>query len=315
MNVFARSLGIAASLLVAVPAWAADPVAYITEIRRGGGDVGVKAAPDGPWKPPQPLGPLRQGDQLRASGNAQIVILFHAGGAVQTVVASNSPFTIPATTPPPATEKLRAVAGGLTEFFAGKQGPPAYRRLATRDLGRSELPVIVSPRETRLLPGPVTFEWDGSEQLAYTVSLSGPVGPLWKQERVSRRAAPYPDTAPALEPGVLYTWQLEAPGASTDRARFEIVGDADANRIREKIAPLWEGGALGYPRNTIVLLRVAAFSADGLFDAARRELEAAITTDPNEPSLHLLLAHVYERIGLGAHAVRAYARVRALSPE
>jgi len=63
-------------------AWAADPVAYVTEINKGRGQVQVKTAGAAEWAVPQPLLGLREGDQLRATADAQLVILYHAGGAL-----------------------------------------------------------------------------------------------------------------------------------------------------------------------------------------------------------------------------------------
>ena len=44
---------------VIAPAWAADPVAVLTEIRPGQGEVRVKRAADAGWVAPQPLLALR----------------------------------------------------------------------------------------------------------------------------------------------------------------------------------------------------------------------------------------------------------------
>lgn len=312
-----RSAILAAVVLVAssVPAIgrAAEPVAYVTEIRRAA-HVQMKSVAVAGWIRPQPLTPLAPGDQLRASGEAQVVILFHAGGAVQTITVANSPYTVPATPPPPPSERLRVVTGGLVEFLLGKQAPPSHRRLGTRDgdAGTPDMPVIIAPRETRLFRAPITLQWEGSERLRYTIRVSGPSGVLWETERFGAGDVHYPDTAPALEPGVVYTWSLIAAGSPPRRARFEIIPDAEAARIRQAIMDVSEGM---YPRTTAVLLRMAALYHEGCYDAARREIEAEIATSPRDPTLYLLAARVYDRIGLGPRAVRALEAARTLAAD
>jgi hypothetical protein len=63
-------------LLVQGLAWAAEPVAVLTEIRIGTGEVQVKFADAADWIAPQLLLALQPGDQLRATGDGQAVIMF-----------------------------------------------------------------------------------------------------------------------------------------------------------------------------------------------------------------------------------------------
>lgn len=309
-------LGALAALLVSAVAWAAEPVAYITELRRAGGDIRVRDANGSEWKAAQPLRPLHPGDQVRVTGEARAVLLYRAGGATQTVAAATSPFTVPAAVPPPPTEKLRVAASGLTEFFVGKQAPPTFRKAATRSGPREgELPAIVGPRQTRVYPGSLTFEWEGSERVTYGVRLSGPDGVVWAQERLAGHALPYPATAPALRAGVRYVWQLDAPGSTPQRASFEILSDAEVARVRQRLEALPRAGEPGYSRNTTLVMRVGTLFEEGLYDAAWREAEAAVKADPDEPTLHVLLGHIYQQIGLSARAALAFERARALTPD
>ena len=130
----------------------------------------VKTAGASAWTAPQPLQVLREGDQLRATADARLVVLYHAGGAVLTVTAANSPLTVGA---PPAgpSGQAGAVAAGVAQFLVGKQGPQTYRRAASRSIDAAEDAVMLAPRETRLMPGPVTFEWEGPEQALYRLRV------------------------------------------------------------------------------------------------------------------------------------------------
>jgi hypothetical protein len=289
--------------------WAADPVACVTEIRKGRGQVQFKTAGASEWTAPQPLQVLREGDQLRATADARLVVLYHAGGAVLTVTAANSPLTVGA---PPAgpSGQAGAVAAGVAQFLVGKQGPQTYRRAASRSIDGAEDAVMLTPRETRLLPGPVTFEWEGPEQALYRLRVSGPQGMLWEQDDVPRRPVPYPATAPRLVPGVQYAWELEAPGRSAQRARFEILAEAEARRIREQLTAL--DGARGYSPGTLRVMKAVVLYQADLYQEVRRELEP-IAPGSDDPTVHTLLGHVYQRVGLSRLAALAFDRARALT--
>jgi len=305
-----------AGILVSSAAWAGEPVAYIIEIHRGGGDIGVRSAAAGEWNAPQPLRPLRPGDQVRVTGDGRLVVLYHAGGAVQTISAANSPFTVPAAPPPSLTGTLRAAAAGLAEFFASKEGPPTYRKLAVRGAPRNaEPPTIVAPRDTRVFAGVLTFEWDGSDRLSYGIRVLGPEGGVWERRGLPHAPVVYPATAPPLRPGVRYTWQLGTPEFGAQRASFEIVTDVDAARIRQELDLVAPGDQDVVPRNTLVLMRATILYKEGLYDEARREVDAAIAADPDEPTLHRFLGYVYERMGASRRAVEAFERARALAPD
>jgi hypothetical protein len=203
-----------------------------------------------------------------------------------------------------------AVAAGVAQFLVGKQGPQTYRRAASRSIDAAEDAVMLTPRETRLLPGPVTFEWEGPEQALYGVRVSGPHGMLWEQADLPRRPTLYPATAPRLVPGVQYAWELAAPGRSVQRARFEILADAEARRIREQLSAL--DGARSYSPGTLRVMKAVVLYQADLFQEVRRELES-IALSSDDPTVHTLLGHVYRRVGLSGRAALAFERARALT--
>ncbi|OGL13661.1 MAG: hypothetical protein A3F92_05045 [Candidatus Rokubacteria bacterium RIFCSPLOWO2_12_FULL_71_22] len=308
-----RCVWLGALLVLAAlgPAWADEPVAYITEIQRtDAGDVEVKLAGDSDWRPSRPLLALRPGDQVRARGTARAVVLFHAGGGTQVVAPESSPLSIgaPATTGG-VTEQLRVLTAGVGRFLMGKQDPPQYRRLSTRSVTLP--PVIVAPRNTRLLARGPVFEWEGSSRARYALRVVGPGGVLWEQADVPRAQFAYPATAPRLTPGVRYTWELEVRGHQIQRAEFELVPDAEAQRVRDALAAL--AGARGYSPGTLALMRAVVLYEAGLYDDARRETQGAATAAPRDPTPVLLLGYVYERMGLASKAAEAFDRAKVLA--
>ena len=309
-----RSAVFVAAVCLWLPGWAAaaEPVAVLTEIRTEKGQVQVKRAGESAWTAPQPLLALRPGDQLRAAGDGRAVLVFTGGRGTQSVSASNSPFTVEAPAAGGSSEKLRGVLGAVTDFLVGKQKDLNYLPLAVRAV-RPPRVLPVSPRDTKLMAAPVVFEWSGSETLRYRVRVSGPQGLLWEQANLPRRLLTYPATAPALAPGVRYRWELEVAGQPAQRTEFEILAPAAAARARESVDLLTPASLPGYSRSSVALMRAGFFFQEQLFADARRELMAAVAADPDEPTLHMLLGQVYDRIGLAELATRELVEARDLS--
>ena len=81
-------LGVLASAQSATPQ-SGDPVAILTEIKTGQGELRVKTATETEWKLALPLLSLRAGDQVRATGTATAVLMFSGGQGTVTVSAAN----------------------------------------------------------------------------------------------------------------------------------------------------------------------------------------------------------------------------------
>jgi len=312
MKIAWAALAGALALVLAAVASAADPVGVLTEIRAERGRVEVKRAGGTEWKPAQPLLALRPGDQIRATGEARASLVFTGGRGAQAVSAANSPFTVQAPTTAGASDKVRGLVGGVTDFLAGKQKDLAYLPLSVRSV-RPPRVAQLEPRETKLLPGAVTFEWTGSDTLRYKLRVLGPQGILWEQGSLPRKPVVYPASAPALEPSVRYFWQLETEGQPMQQAEFQILPAGEAKRVRESLDMLVPASLPGYPPSSVSLMRAGYVLRDGLYADARRELLTALAADPDEPTLHLLLGQVYDTMGLGELAQREFTEARDLS--
>jgi len=300
------------SLVWAAFAAAADPVGVLTEIRAERGQVEVKRAGETQWTAAQPLLALRPGDQLRVTGEARAALVFTGGRGAQAVSAGNSPFTVQPPAAAAAGDKVKGLVGSVTDFLSGKQKDLAYLPLSVRSVHPPRVAQL-APRATKVLPGALTFEWSGSDTLRYKVRVLGPPGMLWERADLPRKPVPYPASAPALEPGVRYTWQLETAGQPVQQAEFEILPAAEVARVRESLDILVPASLPGYPPSSIALMRAGYELRDGLYADARRELLTALASDPDEPTLHFLLGQVYDTIGLGELAQREFIEARDLS--
>jgi Flp pilus assembly protein TadD len=102
-------------------------------------------------------------------------------------------------------------------------------------------------------------------------------------------------------------------GQPAQRTEFEILAPAAAARARESVDLLTPASLPGYSRSSVALMRAGFFFQEQLFADARRELMAAVAADPDEPTLHMLLGQVYDRIGLAELATRELVEARDLS--
>ena len=225
------------------------------------------------------------------------------------MTSANSPYAVQTPAAEAGPEKAGALVSRITQFLLGQPKPASYRHLIVR---KPRQPTIIAPREGKVLPAPVIFEWAGPERLRYGVRVLGSQGRVWEQANLPRRPLSYPETAPILRGGAQYTWELEAKGHPTQRATFHILTAAEADRVQEALALLQAGVGPGYPPNTAVLLRAGLLYQEGLYHEARRELLDGIAAAPGEPTLHVLLGHVYERVGLKELAAETFeeAKVR-----
>jgi hypothetical protein len=97
--------------------------------------------------------------------------------------------------------------------------------------------------------------------------------------------------------------------SSTDSVRkgeFEIASAADVAKVRDELALLTPEKAPGYTPATLTLIRGGLLFQHGFYAEARREVEAGIAKAPDEQTLYLLLADIYDRLGLRPRAARAY---------
>jgi len=297
----------------AAVAWAQDPLAVLTEIQVKRGKVEVKPSGQADWQTPKPLLSLRAGDQVRVVGEGRAVLVFTGGRGTQLVTQSNSPFTVAAGASQGTSDRAKAVLANVTNFLPGQQREKTYQSLSVRSV-RAQPPIILAPRETRVLPGAVTFEWAGSDRLKYSVKLLGPQGAVvWEQAGVERRSLAYPTTAPKLTPGARYSWELSTREHGVQRASFDIASAADAARIADALGVLNPASAGNYPPATLALMRAGLLFQETLYADARRELVSAIAAAPEEATLHLLLGHVYDRTGLKQLASNEFDEAEALA--
>lgn len=295
-------------------AQSAEPVAVLTEMKKGGqdGEVRVKLSGKDEWRAPQPLMSLNAGDEIRVKGATARAVIVYTGGATQAITQGNSPFKIAKPTAAGTGKQVAGVFGGMAQFLMGKEKEPVYTQLSTRSLKKdNEVQlVILSPRDTRLLPSQVKFAWLGPDDTKYQVRVFGPRGVQWTAEDLGKQPVPYPDSAPKLTAGVRYRWELKAPEVLPERAQFEIVSEQEWQRINGQLKEI-----KGDSPTTVTLARVALLFQERLYQSALDEIQSAIAKDKTEPNLQFMLGHVYDRMGLREQAAAAFDHAQKLSTD
>ena len=298
---------IATGVLAAALAWASDPVAVLTEMQARQGKVEVKPA-GADWQP-QAAAPLRAGDQVRAVGDARAVLVFTGGRGTGRHVGQLA-VRHPGQTAEGTSDRARTVLGNVTSFLIGQQ-----REVVPVPVGAERAPSrrSSSPRATRGAASSLTFEWAGRppEIPRAPARAAGRRGV--GAERPRAAAAAVSGGAPAWTAGTRYTWELQTQEHGAQSASFEIASAADATRVRDSLALLTPSTAQAYPPATLALMRAGLLFQETLYADARRELLTAIAAAPEEPTLRLLLGHVYDRTGLTQLAATEFDEAEALT--
>jgi len=297
-------LGLALTLTASSPApgQGAETAGVITEIKVGRGRAEVKPAAGG-WKPAAPLQALRAGDAVRASENAAVTIVLSAGAGAVKVEAATSPYTVPARAGDSKLRKARTLVEAGIGFLSAASKEPPRALLTTRSAAKP--PVIISPRNTTVLPEPLTIEWLGSRLARYTVRVTGPTGVVLERAGVAGARLDYPAEAPRLEPGQRYTIQVTDTAKRAQEAWFEVLDATRAREVGLDLAALEQDtGALS--PNSLVVLRAGALAGRGLLHDARRMVVTALARDPDEPALHQVLGSLYRQGGLVELAAESF---------
>lgn len=304
---------LAAALAPALPARAqtAETTAVITELKTGRGRVEVKPAAGGDWKPARPLLALRAGDAVRTSDNASAVVLLSGGRGTVRIEGASGAFTVPTAAAAGQGQKAKALVEASLGFLAGTTKESSQAVLATRSAARP--PIIVSPRNGRVLPEALAFEWLGSRFSRYSVRVSGPAGPVVEGREVTGARWEYPADAPALTPGVRYTLQVTAAGRPPQDAWFEVVDAERARDVAADLAGLEQALGSSVSPTSRAVLRAGLLAREGFMHDARRVVVAALAADRDEPTLHLLLGDLYTRTGLTDLAAESFEEAQYLT--
>jgi hypothetical protein len=286
---------------------AQEAVAVITELKFNRGDIQLRSTSGAAPVRPAVLQSLYSGNVIQTTKDALAVVFFTDGSRTVTVDEKTPSFEIKAGQGKnsPAGSRVKEVA----DMLLGKKKPPNYVALSVR--GKAQPPTLLSPRNTKLLSDLPTFYWMGMNQQPGTVKVFGPEGMIWSADNISLTKIAYPASAPRLQPDVEYAWLIEKKGGEVNRVSFRLLRPAEADAIKERLGDL--AGVSGNSKTTLAVLKANFLMSKNLYHDAREILTEAIAADGDEPTVHFVLAELYDKIGLKGLAGDEYNEAEFLS--
>jgi Tetratricopeptide repeat len=145
------------------------------------------------------------------------------------------------------------------------------------------------------------FKWridDPSTELKLTVFAES--NTLWQTNVSNTTTVTYPGDAPALKPGVSYSWTLEttdplvSPPLRAEASFFTVIAPTDATALDSDLAKIDvnKPGPVTYH-----LTRASLYFDHGMVEDAIAETESALAADPGNESLRAILARLYADTG------------------
>ena len=254
--------------------------------------------------------PLNDGDEVKTGAGAEAEIMFPAGNWVQ--IGANSSMKIkghPAEKAEAAPDpKTKSGNFEVVQNFLKLKSPEGTSSVGVLRSG-DKPPVLepIAPSQTRVRAAQPVFRWqaaDASQELRLTVYGEGKV--IWQTDVQGVTTFTYPADAPALKPGVSYSWTLEtadplvSPPIRTPASFFELIAPADAKTLETDLSQLDANrpGPVTYH-----LTRASLFFDHGLVDDAITATESAVASDPENDSLHTILGRLYAEAGRNREAI------------
>jgi antitoxin (DNA-binding transcriptional repressor) of toxin-antitoxin stability system len=297
------------SALAGVPiaaAQSAETTGLVTEIKLGQGVAEVKRA--GAWRAVAPLLAVRAGDEIRVTEDTVVVVLLTGARGTVRLDARNTPWTAPAVSTGSVLEKAQALVASSIAFLTGAPSGPAEAVISTR--AGAGPPRLLSPRGGPLLGTPLVIEWTGSQFTHYTVRVSSPAGVVLERKGVAGPRFAYPDDAPPLGSGVLYTVQVEHRGHASQPTTFEVLEPTLRATVVAELAEL--EASLAASPTSLAAVKAGVLANAGLLHDARQAVMGALAKDPDEPTLFRILGALYLRTGLDDQAVAAFGEANYL---
>jgi hypothetical protein len=171
-----------------------------------------------------------------------------------------------------------------------------------------------SPCNTSIRPGSLLFEWEAPDlDEPLRLTLYGDAGVVFTAPVKGSGSLAYPDDAPALQPGVTYSWTVETtdplriPPVRSVAAFFEILPAGEAASLDGELSAIDPSEI----RNAATwhFLRASAFFGHGLNEDAIAELRAALDEDGGTREMRAILARLLAETGRNAEAMEEYGRI------
>jgi hypothetical protein len=252
---------------------------------------------------------LLEGDEVKTGADAEAEIMFAAGNWVQ--VGANSSMRIKAQ---PGSKPREQNFDVVQNFLKLKSTEGTSSISGLRSGDKSSALVAVSPCQTKVRDARPVFAWNAEDpSLELRLVVYNESGVHWQSDVANVTSAAYPADAPALVPGVSYSWTLEtsdplvSPPLRTTASFFEIIAPNDVASLEKELASIdaQKPGATSYH-----LMRASLYFDRGLVADAITETKAAVAADPENASLHAILGRLLAETGRTDEAMQEMEKSR-----
>jgi len=250
---------------------------------------------------------LRAGDELRTGDASSADVLFATGQSIHLGPGSN--ITIQGA-PQTGQDSADRSFGTATRFLQLKESRGTSSYTGLRSAGKNSALRAVAPCQTSVRSVQPVFRWKAPKdagELALVVYHDG--GELWRSTVEGATELRYPDDAPALEPGVPYSWTLEStdplrfPPLRAPASFFEVLSLESSAEVDRALAAM-ENSELSASGRALV--QAGTFYDYELFADAIDATEVALEESGGEEELRAILANLYLETGRTEDAIAVY---------
>lgn len=255
---------------------------------------------------------LQAGDVVTTGTGASAEILFKDGNWIAVGAGSSMQIKAPREAAP-STEPAREENFQVVQNFLKLKDSEGTSSIAgLRSGGKSTEIVLESPCQTKIRERAPRFSWKTADpELSLSLTVYDENGVFWKADvEQGADSLRYPPDAPALESGTTYSWTVETsdplifPPLRSQAAFFEILEQKEAGQLDQALNSLTARRNPG--EATLYLCRASLYFDHNLFEDAIKETRMAIEHDPDNMSLHAILARLYAETGRNEAALNEY---------
>jgi len=255
---------------------------------------------------------LEEGDEIRTGKDSEAEIHFENGswvhiGAGSSMHVKGSRMTKPAPGIKEDEKSFERVRNFLK--LKGSEGTSTLAML--RSVEKSTDLKVKSPCQSKIREAHPKFHWDVSDSSTeLRLTVYNEEGILWKKKVKGITSLPYPSDAPDLAPGTTYSWTLETtdplqfPPLRSQAAFFEILTPEEVAQLKTELSQITREKIAS--KSAYHLARASLFFGYGLLEEAIHETKQALDADPENATLHSILARLYSQAGRTKEALGEY---------
>ena len=160
---------------------------------------------------------------------------------------------------------------------------------------------LKSPMNTKTSSALPEFSWSVNDDFdIYRISVLSSNGVIWTGETDTNTMS-YPESAPTLEPGTTYFWQVEAEAmldvSRSEMSSFEVLSEEDSKALRIGLDSLELMYTESEQEANYHYLLGSLYAQYGVFGDAIQSFEWIAENHSDSPLAHRILGNLYAEIG------------------